>query len=63
MRKNFEIWVRKMVFVCDYCHFLFSDTVQPEQCPECGKYQIRPASQEEQTDFQRQLEDARRDPL
>ena len=26
-----------MVFACDYCHFLFCDTVQPEQCPDCGK--------------------------
>ena len=52
-----------MVFACDHCHFLFSRTEQQEQCPECGKYQIRPASQEEQADFQRQLDDAMRDPL
>lgn len=52
-----------MVFACDWCHFLFSRTEQPEQCPECGKYLVRLATQEEQADFQRQLEDARRNPL
>lgn len=63
MKNNFRIQVRKMVFVCDHCHFLFSSAAQPEQCPDCGKYQIRPASKMEQADFQHQLEDTRRDSL
>ncbi len=36
-----------MIFACDNCHFLFSDETQPEQCPDCGKYTVRPANAEE----------------
>ena len=26
-----------MIYACDNCHFLFSRTTEPEQCPDCGK--------------------------
>ena len=26
-----------MIYACDNCHFLFSRTAEPEQCPDCGK--------------------------
>ena len=42
-----------MVFACDYCHFLFCDTVQPEQCPDCGKAMVRAATEEEVREFER----------
>lgn len=60
---DFVKQVGDMVFACDTCYFLFSRTVEPEQCPECGKYTVRPATEEEQEEFQRRLEDAERDPL
>lgn len=41
-----------MVFACDYCHFLFCDTVQPEQCPDCGKAMVRAATEEEVREFE-----------
>lgn len=50
------MWVRKMIFACDHCHFLFSRTRQPEQCPDCGKYTVRPATEDEQAEFERRLE-------
>lgn len=37
-----------MVFACDHCHYLFSLEKEPEQCPDCGKYRVRPATEEEQ---------------
>lgn len=41
-----------MVFACDHCHFLFHRVAQPEQCPDCGKYTIRPATEAEQKEYQ-----------
>jgi len=48
-----------MIFCCDNCHFLFSRAAQPEQCPDCGKYRVRPANEEERAEFEGRLEDAR----
>lgn len=53
----------KTVFACDYCHFLFSRTAQPEQCPECGKHRVRLATDEEQKEFAQQLDEMKRNPL
>lgn len=40
-----------MIFVCDNCGYLFSRTVEPEQCPDCGKSLIRSANEIEQEEF------------
>ena len=40
-----------MIFACDYCYFLFSCAVQPEQCPDCGKWETRLATKDEQSEF------------
>lgn len=50
-----------MVFACDKCYFLFSRTAQPEQCPDCGKYAMRPATEEEQREFEERLIAAKRE--
>ena len=34
-------------YTCDSCRFTFTRTVMPEQCPDCGKFAVRPASQSE----------------
>lgn len=44
-----------MVYACDNCRFLFSRTNEPEQCPDCGKYTVRPATQAEQREYQTRL--------
>lgn len=41
-----------MIYTCDNCHFLFSDSSTPEFCPDCGKQEIRTATPEEENEFQ-----------
>lgn len=40
-----------MIFTCDNCGFIFSRREETEQCPDCGKYEVRPANEEEQEEF------------
>ena len=49
--------VMKMIFVCDKCHFIFSRTVQPEQCPDCGKYAVREANEAERQEYEEHLKE------
>lgn len=44
-----------MIFACDNCYFLFSDVKQPEQCPDCGKYTVRPANDAEIQEWEARL--------
>lgn len=46
-----------MVYACDLCHFLFERKSEPEQCPDCGKYAIRPATEEERREFLRRMQE------
>lgn len=47
--------VMKMIYVCDNCHFIFSRTAEPEQCPDCGKYTVRLADEAERQEYEEQL--------
>lgn len=40
-----------MIFTCDNCGFIFSRSEETEQCPDCGKYEVRPADEAEQEEF------------
>ena len=40
-----------MIFTCDNCGFIFSRSEETEQCPDCGKYEVRPANEAEQEEF------------
>ncbi len=40
-----------MIFTCDNCGFIFSRSEETEQCPDCGKYEGRPANESEQEEF------------
>lgn len=40
-----------MIFTCDNCGFIFSRSEETEQCPDCGKYEVRPANESEQEEF------------
>lgn len=44
-----------MVFTCDNCGFIFSRTAETEQCPDCGKYAVRPADEDEQKEFEQRM--------
>ena len=48
-----------MVYACDNCHFLFSRTAEPEQCPDCGKYAVRPADEAERQEYEKWLKEPR----
>ena len=51
--------MRKMLFICDHCHFEIEAVAKPCQCPDCGKLnRTRIATVEERQEFQaRKLED------
>ena len=40
-----------MIFTCDNCHFIFSRVEETDQCPDCGKHEVRPANEAEQEEF------------
>ena len=40
-----------MIFTCDNCHYSFCDEKVPEQCPDCGKFKVRPATKAEEQDL------------
>lgn len=44
-----------MIFICDNCGFIFSRSEETEQCPDCGKYEVRPANEEEQKEFAQRM--------
>lgn len=48
-----------MIYACDNCHFLFSRTRQPEQCPDCGKYAVREATEAERKEYEKRLKEPR----
>ena len=40
-----------MICACDNCHYLFDAPELPEQCPDCGKWETRLATKDEQSEF------------
>lgn len=44
-----------MVFSCDNCGFIFSRSTETEQCPDCGKFAVRPATEDEQKEFEQRM--------
>ena len=46
-----------MIFVCDKCHFIFNRTAELEQCPDCGKYAVRPANEAERQEYEEHLKE------
>ena len=41
-----------MIYCCEHCHYLFEDVDgRDAQCPDCGKFAVRPATAEEQTEY------------
>ena len=46
-----------MIYACDNCYFLFSRTAELEQCPDCGKYAVRPADETERQEYERRLKE------
>ena len=41
----------EMIYACDNCGFVFKRNEETEQCPDCGKYEVRPADEMEEKEF------------
>ena len=42
-----------MICTCQRCLYTFQAEIQPDQCPDCGKFAVRPATVRESVEFQR----------
>lgn len=38
-------------FTCGYCRYTFISDKNPERCPDCGKLEVRAATQDEITAY------------
>lgn len=48
-----------MIYACDACKYLFaSDKKNVADCPDCGKHQVRPATQEEIKEYDERKKEA-----
>lgn len=36
-----------MLYACEQCKYLFESEDEVKQCPDCGKFAVRPATQTE----------------
>ena len=36
-----------MIYTCEKCKYLFESETEVTQCPDCGKFAVRPAYQSE----------------
>lgn len=46
------------LFVCDYCKYEFESSEEEiTQCPDCGKYKVRHATQKEEEDYNRRKDE------
>jgi uncharacterized Zn finger protein (UPF0148 family) len=41
----------EMIYTCGNCHFMFERTGEILSCPDCGRPDIRQASEEEQAEY------------
>jgi len=48
--------VDKVIYACDSCHYVFTNAPACERCPDCGKVNIRLASQKEQQEYRERKE-------
>lgn len=48
-----------MIYACDACRYLFAfDEENVTDCPDCGKHQVRPATQEEIKEYDERKKEA-----
>ena len=41
-----------MLYACNHCKYLFESNDGVDQCPDCGKYAVRPATQTEFEEYE-----------
>lgn len=42
-----------MICTCTHCGYTFENAEIPEQCPDCGKYAVRRATEQEEREYYR----------
>ena len=40
-----------MYFICEHCGYQFENKCEVEQCPDCGKYKVRVATDSEINEY------------
>lgn len=45
------------IYVCDHCKYMFESEEDIKQCPDCGKFKVRSASQPEIEEYEKRKED------
>ncbi len=51
LRKHWRTSKRKEIYTSDACHYTFEAEVGCDQCPDCGKEQVRPAGEQESKEY------------
>ena len=41
-----------MLYACNHCKYLFESNDEVNQCPDCGKYAVRPATKTEIEEYE-----------
>lgn len=39
--------MEQKLYTCDACRYLFMAATKPDQCPDCGKFKVRIATENE----------------
>lgn len=52
-----------MIYTCNICHFIFERIGEIDQCPDCGKKNIREANDEEKENYRKYKEEKKKNPL
>lgn len=39
------------IYYCDACRYTFFSKENVEQCPDCGKFKVRPATKKEREEY------------
>ena len=51
----------EMIYACDACYFLFESDQPVRQCPDCGKFKVREATEQEIAEYRSRQEDLDRE--
>lgn len=52
-----------MIYTCNICRFTFERIGEIDQCPDCGKKNIREANEEEKESYRKYKEEKKKNPL
>lgn len=52
-----------MIYTCNACRFTFEWDGEIDQCPDCGKFKIREATEQEKEEYRKNKEEQENNPL